>query len=195
MSITFRDPRNERTFGGTGGDHFNHTASSTDQALVGLEIWSGDVVDAVVPIFAQLLPGGLLGPIQLGPKSGGPGGRPTMVHVPGQVLVGIWVHWGAVVDKVRLAFRPWTPTGVSGRETWSDIVGGQGGDQGPAEIIYEPGRCAIAIHGKAGPAHDLFARLDSIGLVSAEPVIGRSTVDEVPREVAKGKKARAGLED
>ncbi|HVJ17437.1 MAG TPA: hypothetical protein VM686_18550 [Polyangiaceae bacterium] len=195
MSITFRDPRNERTFGGTGGSHFNHAGPNPDHALVGLEIWSGDVVDAVAPIFAQLLPGGHLGPIHVGPKSGGPGGRPTTIYLPGQVLVGIWVHWGAVVDKVRLAFRAWTPTGVSGRETWSDIVGGLGGDQGPAEYLHESGRCAIAVHGKAGSPHDVFARLDSIGLVSAEPVIARAAVDEVPREVVRGRKSTTVLED
>jgi hypothetical protein len=207
MSITFRDSHVERTFGGMGGSPFHHAAPTPDHALVGLEIWSGDVVDAIVPIYARLLPGGRLGPIEIGPKSGGPGGQPTTITLSGQVVVGIWVHWGTVVDKIKLAFRSWTPAGIAGPETWSEIVGGQGGDQGPDQTILSPGRCAIAIHGSAGPHDNTYARLDAIGLASAEPVIPR-IVDEIPAVVAAattstasttatttGKRRRVELED
>lgn len=171
MPISFVNPSVDAAFGGAGGAPYNLAAPNPAAALVGLRLWSGAVVDAVAPIFANLMPDGTLGPHFFGERRGGPGGAPTDLRLPGQVVVGLWVNWGAVVDKVRVGFRSWTAGGVSGPETWSAIVGGQGGDQGPREYLYNLGRCAIAVHGRAGPADNQFARLDTIGLASAEPQI------------------------
>ena len=169
MPVMFVDPQHHVARGGNGGAPFNSTAPNPAQALVGLRVWTGAVVDAVAPIFAELFADGTVGPIVIGPKSGGSGGRAVDLTISNAVVVGIRVKWGAVVDEVCLAFRGWTTTGVAGPETYLSPVGGTGGDHGPEQDLFPLGRCAIAVHGRAGPDHFL-GRLDSIGLVSALPV-------------------------
>ena len=96
--------------------------------LVGLCVRTGAWLDAVTPIYSELLDDGRLGAEVMGPRFGGLGGTgESLIRAsPGHLIVGIQTRGGAFVDALRLAEASW-----DGRELgvvrWTAWTGGDRG--------------------------------------------------------------------
>lgn len=150
----------------SGGMPFTAQAPAPGFALVGLMLRAGAWIDQVVPLFAELLEDGSLGPLVHGQAYGGHGGVPTYIHcAPGHVVTGIQTRSGSYVDAVRLYQTRWDGSLISSESAWTPWCGGPGGVERVTRFAEpEGGAIAIGLAGRAG------AYLDNVSLVTAEPV-------------------------
>lgn len=90
MPVTFHDRDavsliDEAT---SGGSPFSHEHPAP-YGLVGLDVRSGNRIDAVTPIYRELKDDGTVGEEVAGPRFGGTGGGVTRVQKPGYVIAGL----------------------------------------------------------------------------------------------------------
>ncbi len=162
--VSFKNPQNLPLIGGTGGDRSASSPGGPQEALVGVVVYAGDVVDAVAPIFATLSEsGGTTGERRV--DKIGAVTNPRVIELkapPGNVVVRINVKYGGVVDQIQLVSMPWTKGGLSGGQTESNWAGGNGGDR--QDKLESAGTAITGLSVKYG------TRLDQIGGTSAQPV-------------------------
>jgi hypothetical protein len=136
-------------YGGHGGIGFSeHGRLEDDEVLVGLNIWSGSLVDAIQPLYSPLVPGGISGIIREGQKYGGRGGERTRLYMPNHVVTGLVIQHSHVVDQLAVLFRAWTTEGPSPTTVQSKTVGGKGGR--PVSVATDEGEVAVGVFGASG---------------------------------------------
>jgi len=150
----------------SGGLPFTAQAPAPGFALVGLMMRTGAWIDQIVPLFAEMLEDGTLGPVVHGYSYGGFGGVPTHLQCsPGHVVTGIQTRSGSFVDAIRLYQTRWDGSLISSEAGWTPWCGGPGGVERIARFAEpEGGGIAVGIAGRAG------AYVDNLTLVTAEPL-------------------------
>ena len=150
---------------GADGSPFQCHAPSTGLALVGLSVRSGEWIDQVTPLFAELLDDGSIGKELCGLSYGGRGGAPGELRVrPGHVVVGLQTRSGRYVDAIRLLEARWDGAAIVPSErSWTPWIGGRGGVERPERLLEPVGNAvAIGIAGSAG------AFVETLTLVSGQ---------------------------
>jgi hypothetical protein len=148
---------------GFGGEDFTRIAPHPSCAMVGLIVRSGNWIDRVTPIFAQVREDGTLGLEFNGQPIGGDGGtmRRLLKVSPGHVVVGLQTRSGNYVDAVRLYEAPWDGNTL-GTPRWTEWVGGDDGAERTPFMCTE-GHLLIGISGRAA------RYLDALTGIAAAP--------------------------
>src|SRR5438874_13826313 len=107
--VIIRNVQQGGDVGGTGGTNGFADPPQVGQGpevIVGVRVWTGNVWDAVQPIFGQLNVTGTIGvpqpdgslALRYGQRHGGPGGQEATLLQANYVLIGLNVNWGSVMD-------------------------------------------------------------------------------------------------
>ena len=136
-------------FGGHGGFGFSeHSLLEEHEVLVGLNVWSGEYIDAIQPLYSRILPVGISPVVREGGKYGGRGGEQTRLYKPNHVVTGLSLRHGQVVDQISLIFNEWMGDGPSPSGVESESLGGAGGR--PVRVATAEGEMAVGIFGASG---------------------------------------------
>lgn len=97
-------------------------------ALVGLKVRSGDIVDAITPIYAVITPDGELGKTTEGQCYGGTGGSETVLTKNGCVVTGVDIYRGDYfgreeVVQIALVWRELIQQGMDATDITSPVLG------------------------------------------------------------------------
>ncbi len=173
---------------GSGGMPFYHQHPNPGFALVGLTIRAGEWIDQVMPMFAEVLDDGTLGPEVHGPAFGGSGGVVRELRVaPGHLVTGIQTRSGSYIDAIRLLQSKWDGSSLQLSDSrWTPWVGGwSNGGVERAERILELSGSAVAI-GVAGRAGGY---VDNLTLIGAE--LTRVAGSAVAKSAGRGTRSTA----
>ncbi|MHC5861346.1 hypothetical protein [Nostoc sp.] len=93
------------------------TLKSSKLALVGLKVRSGDIIDAITPIFAEITPNLNFEKKQEGQRIGGTGGSETLLEKEGYIITGINYERGNYFGRdevihIQLIWSKLTPQGI-----------------------------------------------------------------------------------
>ena len=120
-----------------GGFDFGHSSCPDGKYVVGLEIRSGTLIDAMRVECAKLGPNGEHQDRTVGFTIGNElGGNVGLMRCPaGQVVTAVRARAGEFIDQVSFACRSWNATqGLHGSLRWQPAHGGSGGEPvGPVE--------------------------------------------------------------
>ena len=100
----------------------NPTLKSSNLALVGLKVRSGDIIDAITPIFAEITPNLGFGKKEEGERIGGAGGSETLLEKEGYIITGINLERGNYFGRdevihIQVIWSKLTPQGIDQNAT------------------------------------------------------------------------------
>ena len=165
----------QRWIGGTGGEDFAAYCSN-GQVMAGVELWTGDDVDAIRPLCAVAYGPTQLGPIEPFPrKFGGDGGGSNQRYLcPPQMPVVLGIYAKMEGEATPIINSIWLRCGIVAPQQAPTLLEGPGFD-GPmiddptfhmqGELTCDPGEVVGGVAGRSG------RWLDSIRLICTQPTI------------------------
>ena len=174
--------RDASSNGGLGGVAFRETCGA--RLLIGLRIWQGSALDAIMPVCGEFTDDGrrVNGNTFAGSKFGGGGGSEKLILCPeASVVRGIKITTQSTVGNVHLLCRnltsgQWTEAGTG----WTKESGGAGGfTTSPMQYEGQAFNCGenevgYGLHGRSGNL------VDSVGLICAQHPSVAKTASNAP---------------
>lgn len=176
--------------GGAVGSAFRTPQGPGLQILVGFKINGGDVIDGLIPVFAELRSDGTLSAPADGPVYGRKGSlKPVLA--PGYHVVGVDVYEGLwygtdTVKQLKVYWKKWNSSET--RESAVFGIGPEKGDKGRALSLRVPeGQAAAGIYGLADRnALNRFSLIATRGPAASQTVLQTSPQPaERPQRPAK----------